>query len=472
MGSRKSGRNLEFLIITYLFLAVFLGLVAYFIYFQSFQSESLISSPYNTRQNLYAKRVVRGDIVSADGKVLATTETTGSGDEQRVYPYKRMFAHVVGYFNNGKGGLESQYNFNLLRSHAFFLTQIINDLQDKKNPGDTVVTTLDYDVQKAAYDALGNRNGAVVALEPKTGKVLAMISKPDFDPNTLEKKWDEIVSDANSSVLLNRATSGLYPPGSTFKIFTTLEYVHENPDYEKYSFDCSGKLSVDGNDIHCYQNAIHGREDLADSFANSCNTSYSTIGLQLDIPKFQELCNDMLFNRVIPGRIAVTKSRFILEKGDSTGKIMQTAIGQGDTLVTPLHMALVAAAVANNGEMMEPYVVDHLERDGGSTVRRYRPSSYGSIISEADAKLLQKLMKRVVKKGTAQALNGKSYVAAGKTGSAEYNEARDSHSWFVGYASKKGMEDIALAVIVEDGGSGSQSAVPAAKKIFDAYFSQ
>ena len=131
--SMKSGRNLEFLIITYLFLAIFIGMIGYFVYFQLVKSESVINSSYNSRLDLYAEHVVRGDITSADGKVLATTTVNEDGGETREYPYGRIFAHVVGYMNNGKGGLESQYNFNLLRSHSFFLTQIINDLKDEKN---------------------------------------------------------------------------------------------------------------------------------------------------------------------------------------------------------------------------------------------------------------------------------------------------------------------------------------------------
>ena len=254
--SKKSGRNLEFLIITYLFLAIFIGMISYFIYFQMVKSESVINSSYNSRLDLYAEHVIRGDITTADGTVLAKTTVSDDGSETREYPYGRMFAHVVGYTNNGKGGLESQYNFNLLRSHSFFLTQIINDLKNKKNIGDTLVTTLDYDVQETAYKALEDRDGAVVVMEVKTGKILALVSKPDFDPNTLAERWDDIVSDENSSVLLNRVTSGLYPPGSTFKIFTTLEYVHENSNYQDYSFDCEGELNVDGNEIHCYHKAV------------------------------------------------------------------------------------------------------------------------------------------------------------------------------------------------------------------------
>ena len=171
--SKKSGRNLEFLIITYLFLAIFIGMISYFIYFQMVKSESVINSSYNSRLDLYAEHVIRGDITTADGTVLAKTTVSDDGSETREYPYGRMFAHVVGYTNNGKGGLESQYNFNLLRSHSFFLTQIINDLKNKKNIGDTLVTTLDYDVQETAYKALGDRDGAVVVMEVKTGKILA-----------------------------------------------------------------------------------------------------------------------------------------------------------------------------------------------------------------------------------------------------------------------------------------------------------
>ena len=445
-------------------------MIGYFIYFQAFKSEGVINSSYNSRLDLYAERVIRGDILSSDGKVLATTKVNKNGKEVREYPYDRMFAHVVGYSNNGKGGIESQYNFNLLRSHSFFLTQMIQDIKNEKNMGDSVVTTLDYDVQRAAYNALGDRDGAVVVLEAETGKVLAMVSKPDFNPNTLAENWDQIVSDDDSSVLLNRAVSGLYPPGSTFKIFTTLEYIHENSDYKDYHFDCEGKLSVDGNEIHCYHNSVHGKEDLMESFANSCNTSYSTIGLTLNITKFRELCESMLFNKTLPGSVAGNKSSFALSKKDSTGKVMQTAIGQGDTLVTPLHMAFVTAAIANGGTAMEPYLVERVQNDGGITVKSYKSSEYGLLLSKSDAKLMQKYMRHVVTDGTGQKLNGQSYKASGKTGSAEYNSNGDSHGWFVGYASKEGKKKIAVAVIVEDGGSGSQSAVPAAKKVFDAYY--
>ena len=216
----KKKKNREFVVITYLFVGMFMLMMGYFAYFQIFRSEDFINSPYNTRQNTFAEHVVRGEIRSADGKTLAQTIVGEDGSETRYYPYGSMFAHAVGYDSNGKSGIESFGNFSLLRSHAFFLEQVFHGIQDQKNQGDNIVTTLNYDLQETAYQALGENRGAVVVLEPDTGKILAMVSKPDFDPNTIEAQWDSIISntDSENSILVNRATQGLYPPGSTFKI--------------------------------------------------------------------------------------------------------------------------------------------------------------------------------------------------------------------------------------------------------------
>ena len=153
-------RNKEFQVIAYLFLGLFLAMIAYFVYFQVYKSESFINSPYNSLQDLFSERVVRGDILSADGQTLATTKVDSEGNETRSYPYGRVFAHSVGYAVNGKAGLENQENFSLLRSHEFFLTQIKNDIAGTKSQGDNIVTTLDAQIQQCAYDALGSYDGA------------------------------------------------------------------------------------------------------------------------------------------------------------------------------------------------------------------------------------------------------------------------------------------------------------------------
>ncbi len=158
-------------------------MMGYISYFQVTRSKEYIQSPYNARKDSLADRVVRGDILDRNGKVLARTNVAEDGAETREYPYGNIFAHTVGYSEHGKAGLESVENFELLTSNAFFLEKLKNEFQDKKNRGDSVVTTLDADLQQTAYQAMGDAKGAVVVMEPSTGKILVMLSKPDFDPN-------------------------------------------------------------------------------------------------------------------------------------------------------------------------------------------------------------------------------------------------------------------------------------------------
>lgn len=467
---KNSVRNREFAVVTYLFLTIFLGMIAYFAYFQVEKSEAFINSSYNARQDAFADHIRRGDILSAQGDVLATTKTAADGTESRSYPYGRMFAHVVGFSTNGKSGIEAADNFQLLRSHAFFLEKIWNDIQGKKNIGDTITTTLDMNVQKAAYDAMGNYRGAFLAMQPSTGKILAMVSKPDFDPNTIAAEWDSITADSTNSVLLNRATQGLYPPGSTFKIFTLLEYMKENKDYKGYSYQCTGNLTEEGNVIHCFGNSVHGQEDLKTAFAHSCNTSFSSIGLSLNLNKFAKTNEGLLFNSDLPCEFPYRQSSFTLKAGDSSWEIMQTAIGQGKTLVTPYHLALVMSAIRNEGVLMTPYVVDRVTNYNGTQVTSTEPQEYGELLTKRKAAVLRQYLEEVVTQGTGSALNGQSYLAAGKTGSAEFTSAKDSHAWFVGYASKEGQEDLVVSVVLEGAGTGGTKAVPVAKAAFDAYF--
>lgn len=470
--AKNGKKNKEFAVVTYSFLAAFLCLMGYFVYFQYEQSEQFINNPYNKRQDLFTRSVVRGEIYSADGVTLAQSLVDEDGNETRVYPYGRIFAHVVGYSTHGRSGIENLANFSLLRSNIFYMEKAVNQIQGEKSPGDSVTTTLDYDLQLRAFDALGTYDGAVVVMEPETGKILAMVSKPDFDPNYIVEEWDDIVSEnSGSSALLNRATQGLYPPGSTFKIFTTLAYIHQNPDYDDYVYQCNGKYTFEDKTIHCHKNKSHGTEDLKESFANSCNASFASIGMTLDMEQFQKVCDGLLFNTALPTSFEYSQSSFVLSSEDSASTIMETAIGQGKTLVTPFHMALVTCAIANDGVLMNPYVIDHTTDAEGNLVEQYAPKEYGTLISESDANVLQEYMRAVVEEGTATKLLNDSYEVYGKTGSAEFSSSSNAaHSWFVGYAHQEGKKDIAVAIIVEDSGIGSEYAVPIAKEIFDEYY--
>lgn len=448
---------------------LFMGLMGYLVKFTLKDSTTVAQSSYNKRNSSFSDQTKRGKILSANKKILAYSENNEAGDEIRHYPYENMFAHIIGYTSYGKAGLESVCNSELLTSHEKLMKQLSNGVASKKNIGDNVSTTLDTRLQKAAYEALDDYRGAVVAIEPKTGKVRALVSKPDFDPNKLDDMWDKITSDSSESCLLNRATQGLYPPGSTYKVLTALEYMEEHPNtYRKFHYDCDGETIVNGVRISCYEKENHGEVDLDRAFSKSCNTAFVTLGSKLNIKQFATLNKKCLFNQNIPFDLSVKKSRFDLNEHSDKGEIPQTVIGQGNTLMTPFHNALIMCAVANDGVLMKPYIIDHVESADGTTVKETIPEIYSELIAEKDAKKLQKMLQDVVTKGTGYNLDTDQYTAAGKTGTAE-NEGKYSHAWFVGYSNVEDP-DLVVCVLVENVGAGSKYAVPIARKVFDSYY--
>lgn len=470
--SERKLRNRELVRVSYIFVFMFLSLAGYLIYFNIEKRDEINSNANNTKQESKQEQIIRGSILSADGEILAGTNVDEEGNETRLYPFDNVFAHVVGYATNGKAGVEAEANFDLLSCHASILDQVRNHGLDTKVRGDNVVLTLDSKLQRACYDALGSYSGAVVVVEPDTGKILAMVSKPDFNPNTISSDWETLISDSSNSSLFNRALQGQYPPGSTFKILTTLAYLREHPDdYQSFGYDCNGSISRDTVRITCYGGEVHGHVDLESAFVHSCNGAFAEMGMGLDNEAFKNVCENFMFNTELPIGLPSSKSLFSLEKGASYGEEMMTAIGQGNTVASPLEMALVAASVANGGNMMKPYYIDRLETYDGDVVKEYRPSVYREVMSTEEAALLADLMTKTVEQGTAKKLSGESYTAAGKTGSAEYEtgEEQGTHSWFIGY-SNVNDPDLAIAVIAENGGSGSSTAVPIAKQIFDSYY--
>ena len=469
-ASRK--HNLELSIAAWIFALLFLLLIGRVVWINVFEAEDLRSNLNNTKADTNSENVIRGDIRTLNGTVLATTLVDENGNQTRSYPFDNVFAHVVGYASNGKSGLEAEENYNLLSSHSSLLKQIQAGESGEKVQGDRVVVTLDEKLQQTAYYTLGSYKGAVVVMEPDSGKILAMVSKPDFNPNFIGMEWENLISDNASSALLNRATQGLYPPGSTFKMITTLAYLRAHPtDYSSFLYNCEGALSQGDVRITCYGDQVHGQEDLAGAFSNSCNTAFAQIGLELDNTDFKKTAEEFLFNHSLPTGMPHSQSVFKLTKDSSVGEQMTTAIGQGETLVTPLHMALITSAIANGGIMMRPYYVDHIETNDGSVVKQFDPEIYKKLLTPDEAGILTEYMKRTAESGTAAALSGNGYTVAGKTGSAEYEKdgVTGTHSWFCGFA-QTSEPHIVVAVIAEDGGTGSATAVPIAKQILDTFF--
>ena len=277
----KRRKNREYTIVSYFFVLIFVSLIGYMAYFNIWERDAITSSPYNSRQNQAEDRIVRGSILSSDGQALAYTQVDDQGNETRIYPYGNMFAHVVGYEANGRNGLESLANSSLMSTHHEYVDRLKNEILELKNPGDNVVTTLNTRLQEVAYNALGGYNGAVVVMDPKTGAVLASVSKPDFDPNTVEANWDSLVNDSTNSSLLNRATQGAYPPGSIFKIVTALTYLREHGTLDDFSYNCTGSITQEGHTIPCIYGEVHGQVDFTTAFAESCNTAFVQMGLDL-----------------------------------------------------------------------------------------------------------------------------------------------------------------------------------------------
>ena len=460
--------------ITYLMVALFLGLAVYMGYFLQVRSEDVINNSYNARLDRFSDRIVRGKIMAGDGTVLAETQVDADGNETRVYYYGSVFDHAVGYSAKGKTGIEALANFYLLTSHVNLLEQVGNELSGRKNPWDNVYTTLDAELQQAAYAALGDRKGVVIAMEPDTGKVLAMVSKPGYDPNTLLQDWDWLTDGGNGEgQLLNRATQGLYPPGSTFKIVTALEYMREHPGgYRDYQFDCSGVYVNGDYRIKCYHGTAHGHQDFTRSFANSCNGAFSSLGLGLNLGAFRDTAKSLLFNSPLPiTGLPYKQSSFQMGPGADTWEILQTSIGQGTTQVTPMHNAMITAAIANGGTLMKPYFLNSVETAGGEEIKKFMPASYGSLMTAGEAEGLTELMRTVVTEGTGSAVRTDAYTVAAKTGSAEFETGKETHAWFTGFAPVENPK-LVVTVLVEEGGSGGKAAAPIARQLFDIYMAR
>ncbi len=464
--------NRPVIFISYVFLLIFVAMIVYLIRFQIKDSESVINSPYNNRDKVLSTSIIRGSIVDRNGNVLAKTVVADDESETRSYPYGNLFCHSVGYSTRGTSGIEGMMNYRLLTSNAPVDEIALNELNGKKNMGDTVVTTLDANLTNAAYTALGDYNGAVIMIEPSTGKILCEVSKPDFDPNTVADNYEAIIADSTNSSLLNRATNGLYTPGSTFKLFTLTEYLNENPtSYMDYYFKCTSTFEYQGSKIGCSSGIAHGSEDLTSSFANSCNGSFANIGLSLDITSFKALCTQMYFNSELPVDIDYKKSQFKLDENSTNFDIMQTSIGQGETLVTPLHLCMIASSIANDGKLMKPYIVSEIDNYLGTRVKYFEQKEVGNLFSKDQTDLLKTFLRAVVTSGTAKKLNGSDlYTAYGKTGTAQVKNGSENNGLFMGFAENEAGRKVAICIVMENAGDGISPVVPVAREILDAYY--
>ena len=434
---------------------LFLALVTYLLWFNMFRAKDVYTNSYNKRQWESEQQVQRGEIYSQDGVLLAETEIDGDA-RIRKYPKGRLYSHIIGYWSQvyGKTQLEMSHDDDLIGKGTISLT--LNEIKH----GNNLNLTINDELQEYAYEQLDGRDGAIVAMEPTTGQILAMVSLPDFNPETIEKDWPSMMEDENSPFLA-RATQGLYPPGSTYKIVTAAGVYDNGMTTE--TFDDEGLFKKDDVTVYNYNKESFGKLDIKTAFEVSSNYVFCTLGYEMGADAVKAEAEKFGVNKSFDFDIPVSQSQIQYKKmTDLDGALV--SIGQGGLVMTPLHVAMMASAVANNGKMMKPYLVETVTTENGTVIGQTKPSVLYDSIGTACADYIEDMMIGVVEDGTGTGAQISGITVAGKTGTAE-NETDKDHAWFVGYAPVENPT-ICVAVVLENAAtSGGKSAVPIAKNI-------
>ncbi|ADL07040.1 peptidoglycan D,D-transpeptidase FtsI family protein [Thermosediminibacter oceani] len=462
----KLHRNIK--LVFAVFCGLFMCLLGYLTYFQVYERQKLIESSYNRRLWEQEESITRGTVYDIRGRVLAAT-VVENGAKRRVYPQGPAFGPLLGYSSRklGRAGLEEVLNGELLgisqQDPMLLLRQKILGV----SKGNDVYLTIDSDLQKRAYELFQGRRGALVALDPNTGAVLAMVSSPGYNPSSVEKQWEALSKD-KASPLLNRAIQGLYPPGSSFKIVTLAAALESIPDIEKRTYETPGYVKVSGRVIRDYEGMEPGNYDVKRAFSLSSNSIFVKIGLEVGKERLFAKAQEFGFNSKIPFELPAAVSRFprfSLMSDDV--ELAEASIGQGRILATPLQMAMVASTVANGGKMIQPYIVQKTVTPLGHVKNFEKAGSAKQVIDEVTANKIREYMVDVVENGTGTPARVRGIPVAGKTGSAE-NPHGETHAWFVGFAPADDPK-IAVAVVVENAGSGGRNAGPIAREVISQY---
>lgn len=469
-------KNKPFTRIKFILYGLSFALMVYLIYIFNTVNQQPELHQYNPRLAVLEDKMIRGDILDRTGEVLASS----SNIKERYYPYDDLFFHVVGYYQPIKAGLEATTNRYLLPRKS--LMDYLRDQLNNQTPkGYDVITTLDVELQKLAYDALGSYKGAVVVMEPSTGKILTMVSKPSVNANIIldSDVWEDYNNDSQnpSKPLLNRASQGLYPPGSIYKVIPTLAMI-QSGTWDDFTYECEGVDVYEHKRLACFDEKPHGLVNTESAFTVSCNNYFAQVGLKLGAEKMDKVSRELLFNNSLselsfPHETSTTG----LDKHASIPQIVESSIGQGKIQVTPMHMAMITSSIANGGILYKPYLVDSVvdrrvitDNTDDHIVRKYKPELYKTLMKPEDAALMDQFMGNVVSEGTGWRtnINRDDLTIHGKTGTAQ-NATGNDHSWFIGYSKSDGI-DIVVSVVVEEGGNSSSTAVPIAKELFELHY--
>lgn len=446
----------------FILVCFFVCLLGYIIYLQTFCADDLVKNPLNKRNSLLSDDIIRGAIFDSKGEKLAFSSQPG----EREYPFGAAAAPVTGYIGSriGNAGMEGYIN-NELTGKNEQLTKMGPIAQlFSSDRGNDAKLTIDADLQQGIYQSLGNRKGAVVVMDAATGAILAMVSKPSYNPAITEQSWSELNSNQDSP-LLNRALQGLYPPGSTLKVMIADESLQDKVTDLQEQFNCTGNLQIGSYNMGESHGTVHGKVDLAKAVTVSCNVTFATLAMRLGSDKMEDSFQRFGFTKAVDNEIQMIPSHLPDFAKASQGDIAQIGIGQGDLLVTPLHMALLAEAFANGGKIMKPYLLDEIISPGGFVMYHSSPQTWFTATNAERAAIIDGFMENVVAHGTGTAAQVQSVRVTGKTGTAE-NPAGADHAWFIGSATLP-KRKIVFAIILENSGGGCTEAAPIAKMIIN-----
>ena len=446
-----------------LILVLFAALLGMTSYNSVINADAYRDNELNRRAQIEEQRIHRGVVRARDGSVLARSVLEDSGLYGRRYSDAGgLFAHAVGYdyLRVGRAGLERERNDELTGKRSE-LTSIVDELRGRQRVGDSLVTNLDPDAQRVAIAALQGRKGSVVAIEPATGKVRVMVSTPGYDPNALDKPgvYTKLATDNANSPLLNRATQGGYPPGSTMKVVTAAAALDSGKFTPDSTVDGKSPVTISGTPLSNFSNSQYGPITLTTALTNSVNTVWAQVAEQLGNETMADYMTRFGFGtdppldypdeQMRPSGVFDVKANKVISAASSRVDIGRVGIGQERLLVTPLQMATVAATVANGGLRMEPHLTNRVVDEDGRTVERIAPKQAERVIDAGSARELTVMMSNVVREGTGVGAALEGIEVAGKTGTAELNiEQRINQPWFIGFAPLDSPK-VAIAVTVE-----------------------
>ena len=454
-------------------------LVGFTSYWSVFAAEDIRNEPANHRDELQEQRIPRGTIRTVDNTVIAASTKRSDETYRRRYPQGDLFGHPVGYSfaNLGTSGLEDFYDDRLVDRRSE-LVSTFESLLGRDRVGEDLETTLDADAQRVAMEGLAGSQsglGAAVAMDVDTGAVRVLASVPGFDPNDIDDKgvFSKLATDEESTPLFNRATQGLFPPGSTFKTVTAAAALDSGDYTPDTTVDGDSGKEISGVPLENAGGQDYGTIPLTAALTNSVNTVWAEVGEKLGGEVMTEYMERFGFNEAPPidlptaqlPRSGVRVEGKLLEATNRQVDVGRMAIGQSILLVSPLQMATVAQTIGNGGVRMEPYLVEKAFDEDGRTTLSHDPERAERAISEEAAAALTEMMKGVVREGTGTAAALSGVEVAGKTGTAEIDvEQGINDAWFIGFT-----DQYAVAVMVERVQSqGGIAAAPIAKSILES----